>query len=144
MTLTPAAWWCWTVGDHRAKTPFGQGERTSGKHEEIVRRTRGVLVFVKRVVNDIGRVLDEKYRETTNETTDDEWTASEEAGRTCTARLQSALCDLRAPVGAGDPTVCIFFEGRRRGWVRQRGPAADRYGRRSNVSHESRGGGYRL
>jgi len=79
-------------------------------------------------------------RETTNETTSDEWTTSAKAGRTCTVLLRacslhSAIC---AHLLARAPRLCIFFEGRRRGWVRWRGPAADRYGRRSNVSHESR------
>lgn len=124
----------------RENTPF----RTSGKHEEIARRVRGVFVVVERVVDDIGRVVDEKHRETTNETMGDEWTASAGAERTCTARLQSALRAICAHLLERAPRPCIFFEGRRRGWVRRRGPAADRYGRRSNVSHESRGGGYRL
>jgi len=80
----------------RENTPFWPGERTSGKHEEIARRARGVLVVVERVADDIGRIVDEKHRETTNETMGDEWTAGAGAGRTCTARLQSALCTLRS------------------------------------------------
>lgn len=46
----------------RENTPFGWGERTSGKHEKIARKARGVLVVIEGVVDDTERVVDEKHR----------------------------------------------------------------------------------